>query len=212
MKKVIWILFAFFAIFIGLYPIIYIFAEYGKFGYFELKDAATLANDIWKVCFYLHVSFSGLALFVGWSGFVQTIRKKRPKLHRWIGKIYVTGVLIGSISGLYIGFYGTGGPIAKLGFITGDLLWFYTTLKAYLFIRNRQILQHQIMMTYSYALCFGGVTLRMYSPIVQSIFTEFITGYQLIAWISWAPNLMVAYWLNQKTNLISKGMKMEKVA
>ncbi|MCP9767225.1 DUF2306 domain-containing protein [Lacihabitans sp. LS3-19] len=200
MKKILWFLFAFFALFFGIYPVSYLFAEYGKGGYFDIKDPETMKLISWKIFFYLHVGFSGLALFIGWIGFIETLRKKYLKLHGIIGKTYVISVFFGSIAAFYIGLYGTGGVIAKMGFITGDILWMYFTAKAYLFIREKNIYHHQAMMIYSYALCFGGVTLRLYSPLVHTYFTEFNVGYQIVAWLSWVPNMVVAYFIVQKKN------------
>ncbi|MFL5788898.1 MAG: DUF2306 domain-containing protein, partial [Flavisolibacter sp.] len=66
-------------------------------------------------------------------------------------------------------------------------------LRAFIEIRNKQIVEHQKMMTYSYASCFAAVTLRIYLPVLTLLFNDFTTAYQLVAWLCWVPNIIVAY-------------------
>jgi hypothetical protein len=113
-------------------------------------------------------------------------------LHKQVGKFYLIAVFLSSIAGIYIGFYATGGIISSLGFISLGIIWFYTTLMAYLHIRNKRIEQHQKMMIYSYAACFAAVTLRIWLPILIMIFGDFNKAYVIVAWLCWVPNLLLA--------------------
>lgn len=116
-------------------------------------------------------------------------------LHRLIGKIYVFAALLSATAGFYIALYATGGFIASAGFICLALLWFTTTLSAYIHIRNRRIDQHQEMMIYSYAACFAAVALRIWLPLLTMLFNDFMPAYQIVAYLCWAPNLIVAYFI-----------------
>lgn len=93
--------------------------------------------------------WGGLALLIGWIQFNKKIRERKLKLHRRIGNVYVIAALLSSSAAIYIAWYATGGIIATLGFICLGVIWFYSTLRAYIEIRNNQILNHQRMMTYS---------------------------------------------------------------
>ena len=75
---------------------------------------------------------------------------------------------------------------------------------AYKAIRNGEIEAHQNYMIYSYAVCFSAVTLRIWLPILTSILGDFNSAYQIIGWLSWIPNLIVAYVIinSKKRNLI----------
>lgn len=53
------------------------------------------------------------------------------------------------------------------------------------------------MMVYSYALCFSAVTFRLWLPLLIWLFSDFTPAYQLVAWLCWIPNLLVAYLLNK---------------
>lgn len=191
-KKGLWILSAVLATLIGLYPVIYFFVD-RKFGLLNSKSAELLANIFWNIGFYTHIIFGGIALLTGWIQFNSKIRIKYVKLHRNVGMIYLVAVALSSLAGVYIGFFATGGLIASLGFITLGLIWFYTTIKAYFYIKARQIDQHQNMMVYSYAACFAAVTLRIWLPLLTMICGDFFKAYLIVAWLCWVPNLCVAY-------------------
>ncbi|WP_343485575.1 DUF2306 domain-containing protein [Allomuricauda sp. d1] len=197
-NKAAWFVFAFLAIGVGLYPLMYLMAG-GKFGVLFAKSTELLANNLWNLGFYGHITFGGIALMTGWSQFSKKLRNKRLQLHRNLGKTYVFTVLISGICAVYIGFYATGGWATSLGFILLGLVWLSTTLSAYFAIRRKDIVMHQKMMMYSYAACFAAVTLRLWLPILHHVvFGEFLAAYKVVAWLCWVPNLMVAHFLVRK--------------
>ncbi len=114
-------------------------------------------------------------------------------MHRTVGKIYVVAVLFSGMAGLYIAFYASGGIIPVLGFAGLATSWLFTTVRAYLSIRAKEVDQHQRWMIRSYALCFAAVTLRIWLPLFQFGFgMDFFFAYKIIAWLCWLPNLIVA--------------------
>ena len=197
-NKVAWIVFIFLAIGIGLYPLVYIFAS-DDFGLLLNKSDAIRASSVWKVAFYGHISFGGIALLVGWSQFIKKLRSKRLRLHRNLGKIYVITAILSGLCGLYLGFYATGGWVSSIGFCSLALIWLFTTTRAYIAIKNKDLALHQGMMIYSYAVCFAAVTLRIWLPILIVIFGEFLVAYKIVAWLCWVPNMIFAFlWVRRK--------------
>ncbi|SFA48394.1 Predicted membrane protein [Pedobacter suwonensis] len=197
-KKGLWILFATFALLIGLYPTIYFLID-RKFGLLGSKSVALLSNTFWNIGFYTHIILGGLALLIGWTQFSPKMRNSRMVLHRKLGKAYVVSVLLSALAGIYIGFFATGGWVSSAGFICLGVVWFYTTLKAYLHIKSGEIVKHQKMMVFSYAACFAAVTLRIWLPILTIMFGDFFKAYLVVAWLCWIPNLIIAYLINSKT-------------
>lgn len=195
-KKGLWILFATFALLIGFYPTIYFLID-RKFGLLNSKSAELLSNTFWNIGFYTHI-IGGVALLIGWTQFSPKMRNSRIALHRKLGKAYVVSVLLSALGGIYIGFFATGGWVSSAGFICLGVVWFYTTLKAYLFIKNAEIVKHQKMMVFSYAACFAAVTLRIWLPILTIMFGDFFKAYLVVAWLCWIPNLIVAYLITSK--------------
>ncbi|MGI8951461.1 MAG: DUF2306 domain-containing protein [Chitinophagaceae bacterium] len=196
-KKVLRVLLAVHAIGVGLYPSIYFFMN-RKFGILQSKSDAVLSNVFWNIEFYTHITLGGIALLIGWTQFSLKQRTNKLKLHRQIGTVYVIAALFSAEAAVYVAFYAQGGMIASLGFICLGIIWFYTTLCAYIEIKNKRILEHQKMMIYSYAACFSAVTLRIYLPALTILLHNFIKAYLIVAWLCWIPNIIVAYFLVQR--------------
>ena len=195
-RKISYYILAFCCISVGLYPVIYFVID-RKFGLLASKTDALLADTLWNTMFYTHIILGGIALLIGWLQFNKKLRLKNLNLHRKIGKVYVISVLLSAISGFYIGLHATGGLSSKLGFTTMALFWFFSTLFAFTSIKKGNIIQHQKLMIYSYAACFAAVTLRIWLPILSNIFGGFLPAYRIVAWLSWVPNIIVAYFIIQ---------------
>jgi hypothetical protein len=194
MKIFRWIIFAFLAIGVGLYPIIYLLIN-ARFGLLSSKPHELLQSQLWNIAFYQHIFLGGVALLTGWSQFNESFRNRNLSFHRTLGKIYVVVCLLSGGAGLYLAFYATGGWVAGLGFGGLAVSWLTTTSMAYFAIRNREIDKHQQWMIRSFALTFAAVTLRIYLPLSQIAQIDFIDAYRVIAWMCWIPNLLVAEWI-----------------
>ena len=198
MKKVInkttWWALGFLCVSIGLYPLIY-FLKDRRFGLLSSKTQALLSDQLWNIGFYGHILLGGLALLIGWTQFSSKLRREKIDLHRKIGKVYILAVLVSGICGIYIAQFATGGISNVIGFSLSGVIWLTTTFLAYRSIKNGAIEQHENYMIYSYAVCFSAVTLRIWLPLLIYIFKDFITAYLIVGWVSWVPNLLVAYFI-----------------
>lgn len=200
MKKLLFIVLVVLALIIGLYPLMYAFVE-SKHTFLKTKLPELLNDPIWKFAFLSHISFGALALFIGWRQFGDSFRSKNLSLHRIIGKIYITSVLISSITAIYIGYFANGGIISALGFMSLGFIWLTVTLLAWFKIKRGNIVAHQILMVYSYSCTFAAVTLRLWYPLLNSITAGSDKSYLIVAWLCWIPNLLAAYLINRKRTL-----------
>ncbi len=199
-RRILYMPLLFLIMLIGIYPLQF-FLGTGKVGILTMKSDTLLSDWVWKTFFYMHISFGGIALLVGWLQFIQGLRSYSITFHRLIGKVYVFCVWLSAIGIGYIGFFAEGGYIAFFGFMIGGLIWAYTTVKGFLTVLNGNIQLHQKWMIYSYAMCVGAVTLRIWLPLFMVTTHDFIFSYQVVSWLAWVPNLMVAYFIAQtKTN------------
>jgi hypothetical protein len=59
---------------------------------------------------------------------------------------------------------------------------------------------HRVWMTRNYAATFGAVTLRLWLGLFMALGVQFDTAYRIVAWLSWAPNLMIAqvFWARRR--------------
>jgi uncharacterized membrane protein len=191
-----WIPFAFFAIAVGLYPLIYYFIDIHSFGLLQSKPKEVLGMGTYIPLFYVHVTCGGIALLTGWTQFSQRLRSRYMRWHRLAGKVYVVAVLLSSTAGLFIAMFASGGLVSVMGFGMLALLWLFTDVVAYMRIRRLDIVQHEKWMIRNYALSFAAVTLRIYLPLSQAVFhMDFMTAYRVISWLCWVPNLVIAEWI-----------------
>jgi len=208
-KKIRWWFFAGLSILVGLYPLLYFILD-RHFALLSTKTKELLADNLWNVAFYTHIILGGIALCIGWIQFSTKFRKEKMDLHRKIGKLYILCVLMSGTSGIYIAQFATGGITNIIAFTLSAVIWLGTTYLAYSNIKIGKIKRHQEFMIYSYAICFSAVTLRFWLPILVMTMGDFFAAYKIVGWLSWVPNLIVAYFIirNQNTRAASKNLSM----
>jgi hypothetical protein len=146
-----------------------------------------------------HIAASGVALLLGPFQFLPGLRRTQPRVHRWMGTIYVLACLIGGAAGGSVALFSTSGPIAGWGFLGLAVAWFGTTSMAFIKAKQRDFTSHERWMIRSFALTLAAVTLRLYLPIGLTIDPTFTAPYRIIAWACWVPNLLIAeLWLMTK--------------
>jgi uncharacterized membrane protein len=141
----------------------------------------------------LHAAAAATALLVGPLQFRSQLRARRPKLHRVLGRVYVTGCLVGGATGLPLALGSTSGPVATAGFGALAVVWSFATARAWRFAVRRELAAHREWMIRSFALTFAAVTVRAYLQIAQTLPVEVSVedAYRAIAFLSWIPNLIV---------------------
>ncbi|MBE4909624.1 DUF2306 domain-containing protein [Bacillus luteolus] len=175
----------------------------------EGMEMFAMNHQLWNIALYIHILTAFLPLIIGPFLFVKKLRNKYLQGHRYAGKVYVVMIIISSLVGIYLAFYAHGGILAILGFLCLDILWFYTTWKAYKYIRNKQQSLHEEWMYRSYAMTFAALTFRMWSAIVGYSLDNFTVGYVAAIWLSWVGNLVaIEIWIRFKlrkgTNISGK--------
>jgi CubicO group peptidase (beta-lactamase class C family)/uncharacterized membrane protein len=197
MKKLAWLIFVGSCLLFSFQPVKYFLAD-GPVG---LLNSKPLDSHMYKISFYIHIAFGGIALLVGWLQFSKKLREKYLKLHRTIGKIYVTSVLISGPFAFYIGFFVYGGIPTQIGFTLGALFWIAFTYIGYSAIRKGNVAKHKEYMMYSYAGTFAAVTLRLWLPMLMA-FMSFKVAYGISVWLSWIPNVFLVYLIIHKRELL----------
>jgi uncharacterized membrane protein len=148
----------------------------------------------------LHVAGAATALLVGPLQFVARLRARRPAVHRVLGRVYVTGCLVGGVAGLVLAFGAASGPVSVAGFGLLAVLWLATTVQAWRSAVQGRFVEHRAWMIRSMALTYAAVTLRLYLPILQAMpSVPFVEGYRGISFLCWVPNLLLAEaWLRAR--------------
>jgi len=169
--------------------------------FLQIKQTEVNEIPLYILFFYIHVYTAIFVLLTGFFQFSAYILRKYPFIHRSTGKFYVVTILfLSAPSGLFIGLFANGGFYSKISFVTLSVLWFYFTLKGFLFIKDKNIVQHKAFMLRSFALTFSAITLRFWKVILVYLFQPSpMDLYQIIAWLGWIPNLLIVeyYLYNQ---------------
>lgn len=152
----------------------------------------------------LHAGGASTALLIGAFQFMPRVRASGPWLHRWLGRTYAAGCLLGGVSGLALAAGTSAGPVAAWGFGLLAVAWIFTTLQAWRFARTRRFEAHRAWMVRSFALTFAAVTLRVYIPLSPLAGVHPEEAYVAIAWLCWVPNLAIAeLWLRSRPALVA---------
>lgn len=162
--------------------------------YDPATDTRTTVNfATHPIAIVLHAIGASFAPLFGLLQWSTRIRRRWPALHRWLGRAYlVGGVAIGGAAAFWLSFFAYGGPVVRAGMSAVAAIWMVSSAKAFVAIRAGDVASHRRWMMRSVALALGGVTLRIYLPLLAAAGVDFLTAYRMAAWGSWLPNLAIA--------------------
>lgn len=148
----------------------------------------------YRAAFIIHVFTSIFVLLAGFTQFSDKLRRHFPKLHRKAGWLYVAVVLLlAGPSGLMIGLYANGGLPSRIAFCTLAIFWMFFTYKAIRTAIQMKFQEHRKWMIRSFALTLSAITLRAWKYILVAVFEpKPMDVYQIVAWLGWVLNLIVA--------------------
>lgn len=147
----------------------------------------------WAVIAHLAGGLTAMAL--GPWQFSTRLRARAVSVHRWLGRAYVIAVLAGGVGALVLAPTSQEGLVTHVGFGLLAVLWLNATLQAYRRIRAGDVTSHRRWMIRSFALTLAAVTLRIELPLQLAAGIPFHDAYQVVSWICWVPNLIVAEWV-----------------
>lgn len=155
-----------------------------------------LHKQIWYVGHLL----AALPVFLGGPlQFSHTLRSRYPRLHRWVGRLYVGGATLAALTAIYLGatieYEGSRLPIVLLG-----VLWLFFTLAAWRCAVERNYPGHRLFMIRSFGLALVLVWLRLMFDLQSWLFFYVQDEAMRDAtreWASWViPLLVLELWLS----------------
>lgn len=154
--------------------------------------AQALHNPLGVPWLFIHVAGAVIALSLGSLQFLPALRRGPGPPHRWIGRTYVAGCLVGGAAGLALAPGSSAGPIASAGFGGLAVIWIAVTLLGWRAAAQGRFAEHRRWMIRSWALTLAAVTLRIYLPLVMVFDLPFLPWYRAISFLAWVPNLIAA--------------------
>lgn len=162
-----------------------------------------IGSTFWNKQFWFvsHFITAVLPLVLGPFQFWVWFRNHTIRVHRFLGKLYILGCLLGGLTALYLGvtqpYDGSIIPTLLLA-----SLWLFMTSAAWVTIKQKNIQAHRLFMIRSYTLTLAFVFLRILSDLVyKHNFLAFIDNQEVrdttYEWLSWViPILVVEFFIS----------------
>lgn len=154
----------------------------------------------YKLAFFTHVYTAMFVLPAGLTQFSVYIRRSLPQVHKYTGWLYAAVViLLAGPSGLYMGIYANGGLISQVSFVLLAILWIVFTIIAVVKAIQGDYKTHREFLIRSFALTLSAITLRAWKYLLVFLFEPRpMDVYQVVAWLGWIPNLIIAEMIIRK--------------
>ncbi len=135
-----------------------------------------------------HIVGGSLALFAGpiqlWLG----VRRRTTRLHRWLGYVYITGVVLGAGGAFYLSFFTR--PDFGFSLFVLAVVWCVTIAMALMAVKSKRFDAHREWMARSYIVTFAFVGYRFLVklPILSPLGGGLVPT---ALWASWVVPMMV---------------------
>jgi uncharacterized membrane protein len=117
----------------------------------------------------VHIVFAFIALIAGFLQFVDRIRLNRPKIHHYMGRVYVSSVFISGLLALVLVFYIEVFTKA-VSFLALAVFWMFTSWKGYRAAVQKDFKEHRIWMIRSFSFTLVAVSGRLLVPVLLLTF------------------------------------------
>ncbi|WP_066061742.1 DUF2306 domain-containing protein [Neobacillus soli] len=160
---------------------------------------------MWKLFFYPHIFLGTISLAIGPFQLTKISRRK-PKLHKMLGKIYAVAIFINILVVPYISLSATGGRGTMIAFLVLNALWLWTTAMGVIKATQRKISAHKEWILRSYAITWVFVTFRIV-VIPFSLFLDSSVAFPIAVYLAIVINLLFVEWRKQKNKKLPSGRK-----
>lgn len=162
--------------------------------YFSLQKE--VFQRYWDYKWWLvgHIVGGLVALLAGPLQFSQTFRKKYLAAHRWLGRTYLTAILIGVVSATFLSWTSALAIHWTWAFSLQclSIAWICTAFMAYISIKQGRIQVHKEWMIKSYVLTFAFVSFRFINGLsVIKGLGSFAERAPTVLWVSWVIPLLI---------------------
>jgi Predicted membrane protein (DUF2306) len=177
----------------------------------SLKNLAPYLYNNHRFVLLFHIACGIFALVLGLFQFVPSLRSSRSGMHRTMGMLYVSAVVLSGIAGFPLSFmmYAAHSPAIRplflptlVGLASLSIAWPLTTLMALTRAKQRRFADHRAWMIRSYALTFSAPTARLLAPLLFLLTGDIVLAIN-VTFVSWPLNLLVAQFLIRHSALRS---------
>ncbi|MED1780908.1 DUF2306 domain-containing protein [Brevibacillus fortis] len=119
-----------------------------------------------------HIASAFIALLTGFFQFVDRIRLKKPRIHRFLGRVYVFSVFISGLLSLASIFYAENFTKAS-AFLILSLAWLFTCWKGYRTAITGEYEEHRKWMIRSFGMTLVAISARLLVPVLLLLYFIF---------------------------------------
>jgi uncharacterized membrane protein len=138
-----------------------------------------------------HAVASVLALSTGL--FALSSRFLNWRLHRWLGRLYACGVIVGGITSVPMSLMAEGGWTTRLSFLLQGTTWMTSLALAVRAARAHHFALHRRWMVRNYAVTYSAVASRLLLNGLQEGGMAFQAIYPVVSW-TWMLGLAAGEW------------------
>jgi uncharacterized membrane protein len=175
---------------LGIISINFLLTVYGK--YRQLDPAAYTMFWTRRGWLWIHLAGGALTIILGLVQFLTQWPRAYPHLHRWTGRIYMTGLLIACVGAT--GLIATSpAPFAiRTAFAATALAWLTTALTGLIAIRGGRVWSHRRWMVRNYLVTLSPITFRalIEVPGVMELAPPPVM-IPMLLWSSWLLPLLI---------------------
>lgn len=167
-----------------------------------------------------HVMLGAVAMVCAVAQLWPGLRRRRPAVHRRVGRAYVVAAVPAAVAALVIGVATPFGPILAVSNVLLASLWLWFTCTGALAARRRDFGEHRRRMVVSATLALSTIANRIWTPILfvvlhplqdslfggsEQHFVWVVAG--LGAWLGWSiPLAAVWWWLRRAAEMSSSSV------
>ena len=174
-----------------------VFIAFVALPYFRLDEAQFRGYWPRRGWLLLHIATGIVALLTGPMQLWLGITNRRLEVHRRLGIVYMSSVVVSSAAAFYLAFHTDLGVVFGAGLTSLAVAWLLTTGMAYTAVKRHLMDQHKEWMIRSYVVTTAFVTFRVLFLILESAGVGSLNERLTIAsWFCWAvPLLLTEAWL-----------------
>lgn len=183
----------------------------GKYVFHYYLDFSPRGFDVfwprrWQLV--LHMSAGAVALAIGPLQFWTGLRARLPRVHRWVGRIFLVAVALGSAAGLYMALTANSGLAYGSGLAMLAVAWAACTGMAYAAILKGAVALHRRWMVRAYVVTFAFVIFRLVAdwlPTSQLKPPQDLAAAD--AWGCWVIPLMITILIQELGDIRRQGRR-----
>ena len=163
--------------------VVYFGAELAPFVLEKLEQALP-REDVWMLALRLHVIAAAVCLPACLVLSSRTVLGHAPRLHRWLGRVTGTLVLLVLVpSGLHLSFFAKGGLLSTAGFQLSGLIVAVAMVQGVRTARARRFAEHRRWVLHVLAQLSVAVTSRAMLFALDAAAVDEITAYLVSLWL-----------------------------